>query len=133
MATSRNKKKLAAVSRETQEYPSISKSQNTSAPGITEEHIAQVFEEIEGRATGKLSQDFSRTESRILGALFKLDEFFLNPEVQTFSGSVPGTFRNADAENQEPSARKPSYKQLTVLFQRLEAQTFIKSLSLLYF
>ena len=103
MATSRNKKKLAAVSRETQEYPSISKSQNTSAPVITEEHIAQVSEEIEGRVTGKLSQDFSRTESGILGALFKLDEFLLNPEVRTFSGTVPGTFRNAGAENWEPS------------------------------
>ena len=103
MATLRNKRKLAAVSRERQEYPRNSQSQNSSAPGTTEEYIAQVSEEIEGRVTEKLSQDFSRTESRIFGALSNLDEFLLNPQVRTFSGTVPGTFRNADVENEEPS------------------------------
>ena len=91
------------MSRETQEYPRNSQSQNTSAPGITEEYIAQIFEEIEGRVTKKLSQEFSRTEFRILGALSELDEFLLKPQVRTFSGTVPGTFQNADLENQEPS------------------------------
>ena len=89
MATLRGRRKLAAVSRETQDYPSKSQSQNSSAPGITEEHIAQVFEEIEGRLTKKLSQEFSWTESRILGVLSKLYEFLLNPQVRTFSGTVP--------------------------------------------
>ena len=104
MATLRNRRKLAAVSRETQEYPRNGQSQNTPAPGITEEYLAQVFEEIVGRVVAKkLSQEFSRTECRILGALSKLDEFLLNPRVRTFSGTVPGTFRNADTENQEPS------------------------------
>ena len=37
---------------------------------------------------------FSRTESRILGALSQLDGFFLNPQLLTRSGIVPGTFRN---------------------------------------
>ena len=73
MTTLRNKRKLAAMARETHEYPSNSRSQNSSAPGITEEYMAQVFEEIEGRFTRKLSQNFGRTESRILGALSKLD------------------------------------------------------------
>ena len=90
MATLKNKRKLAAVSRETQEYPRKSQSQNSSAPGITEEYIAQVSEEIEGKITEKLSQEISRTESRILGALSKLDEFLLNPQVRTFSGTVLG-------------------------------------------
>ena len=103
MASLRNKLKLATVSRETQEYPRNRQSQNSSAAGITEEYIAQVAEEIEGRVTKKLSQEFSKTESRILGALSKLDEFLLNPQVRTFSGTVPGTFRNADVETQEPS------------------------------
>ena len=98
MATLRNKRKSAAVSRETQEYPRNSQSQNSSAPRITEEYIAQVSENIEGRVTKKLSQEFSRTESPILGALSKLHEFLLNPQVRKFSGSVPGTFRNTDVE-----------------------------------
>ena len=89
--------------RETQEYPRNNQSQNSAAPGITEDYIAQVSAEIEGKVTKKLSQEFSWTESRILGALSKLDEFLLNPQIRTFSGTVPGAFRNADVENQEPS------------------------------
>ena len=70
---------------------------------MTEEYIAHFSEEIEGRVGKKLSLEFSRIESRILGALSKLDEFLLNPQIPTFSGTVPGTFQNADVENQEPS------------------------------
>ena len=103
MATLRNKRKLAAVARETQEYPRNNQSQNSAAPGITEDFIAQVSEEIEGRVSKKLSQEFSRTESGILGALSKLDEFILNPQIRTFSGNTPGTFRNTDVENEESS------------------------------
>ena len=51
----------------------------------------------------KLTQEFSRTESRILGALSKLDEFVLNPQVTVQSGTVPGTSRNVKTENQEPT------------------------------
>ena len=97
------------MARETQEYPRNNQSQNSSAPGITEEYIAQFSEEMEERVTKKLSQKFSKTESRILGALSKLDEFFLNPQIRTFSGTVPETFRDADVENQEPSG-DPSQK-----------------------
>ena len=101
MATLRNKRKLAAVRRETEEeHPRNGQSRNTSVPGINEECIKQVFEEIEGRVTKKLSQEFSRTESRILGALSKLDEFILNPQIRTHSGTVPGIFRNTNVENQ---------------------------------
>ena len=101
MATMRNKRKLAAVTRETQEeHPRNGPSRNTSVPRINEEYITQVSEEIEGRVTKKLSEEFSRTESRILGALFKLDEFLLNPQIRTHSGTVPGTFRNTNVENQ---------------------------------
>ena len=59
---------------------------------------------IEGRVTKKQSQEFSRTESRILGALSKLDEFLLNPQKRIFCGTTPGTFRTTDVENQETSA-----------------------------
>ena len=101
MATMRSKRKLAAVTRETQEEnPRKGQSRNTSVPRINEEYITQVFEQIEGRVTKKLSQEFSRTESRILGALSKLDDFLLNQQITTHSGTVPGTFRNTNVDNQ---------------------------------
>ena len=101
MATLRNKRKLAAVTRETQEEnPRNGQSRNTSVPRINEEYITQVSEEIEGRITKKLSQEFNRIESRISDALSKLDEFLSNQQIQTYSETVPGTFRNTNVENQ---------------------------------
>ena len=101
MATLRNKRKLAAVTRETQEEnPRNGQSRNTSVPRINEEYITQVSEEIEGRITKKLSQEFNRIESRIADALSKLNEFLSNQQIQTHSKTVPGTFRNTNVENQ---------------------------------
>ena len=101
MATLRNKRKLAAVTRETQEEnPRNGQSRNTSVPRINEEYITQVSEEIEGRITKKLSQEFNRIESHISDALSKLDEFLSNQQIQTHSKTVPGTFRNTNVENQ---------------------------------
>ena len=97
----RNKRKLAAVTRKAQEEnPRNSQSRNTSVPRVNEEYITQVSEQIEGRVTKKLSLEFSRTKSRILGALSKLDEFLLNQSMWTHSSTVPGTFRNTNVENQ---------------------------------
>ena len=101
MATLRNKRNLAAVTRETQEeHPGNGQSRNASVPRINEKYITQVSEEIEGRVSKKLSQEFSRTESGILGALSKLDEFLLNQQIRTHSETVPGTFRNTKVGNQ---------------------------------
>ena len=101
MATLRNKRKLAAVTRETQEeHPRNGQSRNTSVPRISEEYITQVSEEIEGRITKKLSQEFSRIESRFSDALSKLDEFLSNQQIQLHSKTVPGSFRNTNVENQ---------------------------------
>ena len=101
MARLRNKRKLADVTREIQEEnPRNGQSRNTSVPRINEECITQVFEEVERRVTKKLSQEFSRTESRILGALSKLDEFLLNQLITMHSETVPGTSRNTNMENQ---------------------------------
>ena len=101
MATLRNKRKLTAITRETEEeHPRNGQSRNTSVPRINEEYITQVSEEVEGRVTKKLSLEFSRTESRIFCALSKLDEFLLSPQIRTHSGTVPGTFRNTNVENQ---------------------------------
>ena len=101
MATLRNKKKLAAVSRETPEGSRSSRRQNVLDPELTQDYISQVSEEIEGRVTKKLSTEFNKTESRILGALSKLDEFLLNPQVRTYSVAAQGTSRNANSENRE--------------------------------
>ena len=101
MATLRNKRKVAAVTKKTQEEnPRNGQSRNTSVPRINEEYIAQVSEEIEGRVTKKLSQEYSRTKSRILGALSKLDEFLLNQQIRTHSGTVPETVQNTNVDNQ---------------------------------
>ena len=103
MATLKNKRKLAAVAGETQEeHPRNGQLRNTTVPRINEVSITRVSE-IEDKVTKRVSQEISWTESRILGALSKLDEFLLNPQIQTHSGTVPGTSRNTDVENQEPN------------------------------
>ena len=89
MATLRSKTKLAAVSRETPEGSRSSRAQNVLDPESAQDYISQVSEEIKGRVTKKLSKEFSKKESRILGALSKLDEILLNPQVRTCSVAVP--------------------------------------------
>ena len=106
MAALRNKRKLAAVSRETPENTTNNQSQNTLDPEMAQKYISQVSEEFEERAIKKLSKEFSRTESHILGALSKLDEFLLNPQVRTCSVAVPGTSRNSNSENREPTGNR---------------------------
>ena len=107
MATLGNKRKLAAVLRETPEKTRSSQSQNTLDTGMPQEYNSQVSKENEGRVTRKLSKEFSRTESRILGALSKLDEFLQNPQVRTWSVAVPRTSRKNDSENREPTGDRP--------------------------
>ena len=108
MATLRNKRKLAAVSRETPEGSRSSRGQTVLDHELTQDYIAQVSEEIEGRVTKKLSKEFSKTESRILGALSKLDEFLLNPQVRTCSVAVQGASGNANSENRETHGDRSS-------------------------
>ena len=109
MATLRIKRKLAAVSRKTAENARNGQLQNTLDPEIAQEYVSHVSEEIEGRVIKKLSKEFSRTESRILGDLSKLDAFLLNPQVRTCSVAVPGTTRNSDSGNREPNGdRSPN-------------------------
>ena len=101
MATLRNKSKLAAASRETPEGSRSSRGLTVLDPESTQDCISQVSEGIEGRVTKKLSKDFSKTESRILGALSNPDEFLLNAQVRTCSVAVQGTSGNANSENRE--------------------------------
>ena len=84
---------LAAVSGETPEkHPSNGKSRKTPVPRINGEHITQLSEKIESRVVITLSQEFSRTEARILSALSKLNEILVNPRKRTLSRTVPETF-----------------------------------------
>ena len=108
MATQRNKRKLAAISRETPESTRSGRTQNILDPELTQDYISQISEEIEGRVTKKLSKEFSRTESRILGALSKLDEFLLNPQVRACCVAVPGTSRSSNLENKGTNEDRPS-------------------------
>ena len=103
MAT-RNKRKLAALNKENcEEHPRSNLAQSSAAPRSQEDYITQVSEEIEGRVTKKLSQEFSRNENRILGALAQLDDFLMNPLLQGHSGTTPETSRNAFSVNQGTS------------------------------
>ena len=77
MATLRNKRKLAALNKKKcEEHPKSKLAQNSIVFRLQEEYITQVSEEKEGRVTKKLSQEFSRTESCILGALSRLYDYF---------------------------------------------------------
>ena len=100
MAT-RNKKKLAALNKENcEEHPRSNLAQNSNVPKSPEDYKTQVSEKIEGRVTKKLSQGFSKTENRILGALARLDDFLMNPLIQGHSGTAPETSRNVFSINQ---------------------------------
>ena len=100
MAT-RNKRKLAALNKENcDEHPRSNLAQKSTAPRSQEDYLSQVSEEIEGRVTKKLSQEFSRTENRILRALARLDDFLINPLLQGHSGITPETSRNVLSINQ---------------------------------
>ena len=100
MAT-RNKRKLSTLNKENcEEHPRSNLAQNSSVARSHEDFITQVSEEIEGRVTKKLLQEFSRTENRILGALARLDDFLMNPLIQGHSGTTPEASRNAFSINQ---------------------------------
>ena len=100
MAT-RNKRKLAALNDENcEEHPKSNLAKDSNVPRSQEDYITQVSEEIEGRVTKKLSQDFSRTKNRILGALARLDDFLTYPLIRGHSGTTPETSRNEFSVNQ---------------------------------
>ena len=112
MATLRNKKKLAALNKENcEEHPGSNLAQNSSVPRSQEDYITKIFEEIEGRVTKKLSQEFSGTENRILGALARLDEFLMKPLIQGHSGTAPETswdaFRTSQGTNEDNCQSDP--------------------------
>ena len=86
MATLGNKSKLVALNKKNcEEHPRRNLAQNLNVPRSQENYITQISEEIEGRFTKKLSQEFSRRDNRILGVLSRLDGF---PPVPANSGPL---------------------------------------------
>ena len=101
MAILRNKQKLSALNKKNyEEHPRSNLAQKSNVPRSQEDYITQISEEIEGRVTNKLSQEFSRMENRILGALSRLDDFLMNPLIQSHSGTAPETSRNVFSTSQ---------------------------------
>ena len=97
----RNKRELAALNKENcEKHPRSNSASNSNVPRSQEDYITEVSEEIEERITKKLSQEFSRTENRILGALARLDDFLMNPLLQGHSGTTPEASRNVFSINQ---------------------------------
>ena len=99
MAT-RNKRKLAALIKENcEEHPKSNLAQNSNVSRSQEDYITQFSEEIEGRVKKKLSQEFSRTETRILGALARLDNFLMKASRKALSTSQG---KNEDDSQKDP-------------------------------
>ena len=110
--TTRNKGNLAALNKENcEELLRSNLAQNSNAPRSQEDYITQLFEEIEGRVTKRLSKEFSRTENRILGALARLDDFLMNPLLQGHSGTNPepswNALRTSQGTNEDDSQNDP--------------------------
>ena len=99
MATLRNKRKLAVVSRETPESTRNGRVQNALDPELTQDYISKVSEETEGRVTKKPLKEFSRTESRILGALSNFDV--------SSEPTCSDLFRSRSGNIQEQQLREP--------------------------
>ena len=92
---------MATLSKENfKERPRSNLAQNSTVPRSQEDYITQGSEEIEERVTKKLSQEFSRTENRILGALARLVDFLMNLLLQGHSGTAPKTSGNASSTSQ---------------------------------
>ena len=72
----------------------------SKVPRSQYDYITQVSEQNERRVKKKLSKEFSRTESRFLGALSCLDGFLPNPLIQCRYGAAPETPRNTLGTNQ---------------------------------
>ena len=102
MASLRNKKKLAALNKENcEEHLRSNVALNSNVPRSQEDNITQISEEFEGIVIKKFSQEFSKTENRILGALARLDDFLMNPLIQGHSRTTPETSWNAFSTSQE--------------------------------
>ena len=102
MRNTRIKRKLAELQDNFDEDLSQGSSRERSNTDPNENYITQVSQEIEGRISKKLSQEFSKRESRILGALAKLDHF-LTSSVNSACISTPNPKLTSVTGNQDLS------------------------------
>ena len=97
MATQRKKRKLAALNKLTKKIVrsilGVTWHKTQMYPDHKRTTILKCLKKLRVGLQNELSQDFSRTESRILGALSRLDEFVLNPLVQGHPGTTPEPLR----------------------------------------
>ena len=66
-------------------------------------------EEVEGRVTKTLSQEFSRTESQFLSAMSKSYKFRLNSQVRAQPGTFLETSRSSNLKNRKPKVDCSQY------------------------
>ena len=110
--TTRNKSNLAALNKKNcDEHPRSNLAQNSNAPRSQEDYINQVSEEVEGRVTKRLSNELSKRENHILGALARLDDFLVKMLLQGDSGATPKASRNpfitSQGTNEDDSQNDP--------------------------
>ena len=73
MVTLRNERKFVAINKHSLEDSSRNnQAPNTNSPRSQKDYITQVSDEIVGKVTEKLAQEFSRTKNCISGALSQL-------------------------------------------------------------
>ena len=107
MATLKNKRKLAAVSKE---YKNILGTAChrlcpvVEIPRITSRKFLKRF--MAGSLKFLKISEAHSPAFWVLGALAKLADFHLNPQVPTLSGTVPETSQNNDVENWEPAGER---------------------------
>ena len=78
--------------------------------------------------TIKLSDEISSTESRILGALYKLEEIRLSPQLRRLSGTVSARSRNIEVKDWEPTEyRYQNDSRSKVEFSACRTSTLVES------
>ena len=108
-------RKLAAVSRKQKNIRRSASHRTHLFKELLRSMSCKCLRRLKAESLKSCLLEISRTESCILGALSKLDDFLLHPQVRTLSGTVPGTSRNIDMENQEAAgdrSQNDSYPEL---------------------
>ena len=96
MAILRIEDSLAAVSTDSQEELSGKNLLRDRTVPVSEKYISQVAKQIEGGVTKSLYREFSRTKSRNIAPLSKLDEFLVTSQMRVESGTISGISRKSD-------------------------------------
>ena len=108
MALLRDKRKLAALNKENcEEHPRSKVAQNSGVPRSQKDYKYHISDEIEGKVTRKLSQEFIKTKNRILVALSRLDDFLMDPLIQGYAGTAPRRHGSHLAQTRERMRTTP--------------------------